>query len=96
MISGPGARECSLETVTGEIRLDLAWDAAFRATITTRGEIASDYSTDLVWLPDSRMKKSRVVAGEDGPAIELRSDRGNVRLLRQNQSPQQEENDNED
>lgn len=77
----------SLETVTGEIRLDVPWGARFQANIETRGEIASDFSVDIAWLEGSHIKRGTVRVQERGPTLDLRSDRGNVRLLRKMRPP---------
>jgi len=83
-----------LETVTGEIRLQLPRGAAFRARVATRGEITTDYSIEIEKLPGSELKRGRVtflgdgIRGDTGsdssdplPEIVLESERGAIALL---------------
>ncbi len=71
-----------LETVSGPIHLSLPWHASPRALIETRGEIASDYSIGIEWLGDSTLKRGTVDAGSTSELTVLRSNQGNIRLLR--------------
>ena len=71
-----------LESVTGPIRLLLPWSASPRALLETRGEISSDYSVDIEWLPNSTLKRGTVDAGSTTERIVLRSNQGNLRLHR--------------
>ena len=76
------AHPLELETVTGAIHLSLPWQARPRALIETRGEISSDYSIGIAWLADSILKRGEVGSDEGSDQLVLRSNRGNVRLLR--------------
>lgn len=71
-----------LETVSGPIHLSLPWRANPRALLETRGEISSDYSIGIEWLPDSTLKRGTVDAGSTAELVVLRSNQGNIRLLR--------------
>gem|GEM_PF-4318216 len=75
-----------LETVSGEIHLFLPWDAEPEARLETRGEIASDYSTEITWLPGSTLKQGSVTARAEHQPIVLRSNRGDIHLLRRIQA----------
>lgn len=77
------AHPLELETVTGAILLTLPWQAQPRALIETRGEISSDYSIAIEWALGSTLKRGTVAADLDGEPVALRSNRGNIRLLRQ-------------
>lgn len=71
-----------LETVSGPIHLSLPWHAAPTASLETRGEISSDYSIDIEWLPDSTLKRGSVGEKPSDNPVLLRSNQGNIRLLR--------------
>ncbi|MDA8016842.1 MAG: hypothetical protein MPN21_05270 [Thermoanaerobaculia bacterium] len=72
----------ALETVTGSIHLSLPWHASPHASLETRGEISSDYSIGIEWLPDSTLKRGSVDESHSAEPIILRSNQGNIRLLR--------------
>lgn len=74
-------RHLDLETLTGLIDVSLPWELDPAATIETRGAITSDFSIDIQWLPDSTLKRG-TIAGQASQPFVLRSNRGNVRLLR--------------
>ncbi len=71
-----------LETVSGPIHLSLPWHAGPYASIETRGEISSDYSIDIQWLPNSTLKRGSVGEKKSVKPVLLRSNQGNIRLLR--------------
>ena len=71
-----------LETVTGPIHLSLPWHLSPRALLETRGEISSDYSVDIEWLPGSTLKRGAVDTVPTADPVVLRSNQGNIRLHR--------------
>ena len=71
-----------LETISGEIHLSLPWHARPKVALETRGEISSDYSIDIEWLPDSTLKRGSVDENPSAEPIQLKSNQGDVRLLR--------------
>lgn len=82
----PWPQPPQLSSLTGPIRLSLPWARAFEAEIETRGEITSDYSTEIDWPPGTLLKRAHVRAsasgGEPPPALRLTSNRGAISLLR--------------
>ncbi len=75
------ARPAQLETVTGEIQVQLPRQTRVRALLETRGDITTDYSIRIEKEPGSGLKKGEAVIGKDGPELHLRSGRGALKLL---------------
>lgn len=71
-----------LETISGPIHLSLPWHADPKASLETRGEISSDYSIDIEWLPDSTLKRGSVDKNPSTEPVLLKSNQGDIRLLR--------------
>ncbi len=71
-----------LETVSGEVRADLPWDAAAKVILETEGVISSDFSIEVEWLPDSVRKRAVAEIGTGPRELRLTSVRGDVRLVR--------------
>lgn len=72
----------SIETVTGAIRVELPWTAAFEARLETRGHIRSDYSTTIDWPAGGLLKRGTVRAGSGERSLVVTSQRGDIDLLR--------------
>lgn len=81
-LSADLATPLAFETITGSIHLSLPWHASPQASIETRGEISSDYSIGIEWLPGSTLKRGSVGENPSAKPIILRSNQGNIRLLR--------------
>ena len=71
-------RASSIETLTGDIRLDLLEGARFSATLETRGLITTDYSIAIERQPGNTLKKGTIDG--DGAVIRLKSHRGAIRI----------------
>jgi len=76
----PGTLEISSQT--GDVEVQLPVGAELEARLETAGEIATDYSLEVDWAPGSLRKSARAVLGSGGRGLELSSERGAVKLLR--------------
>lgn len=76
----------TFETVSGEIRVELPYHAELRARLETTGELTSDYSTAVEWAEDGLVKRARVDLGEASRELVLTSQRGAVKLMRNDSS----------
>lgn len=75
-------RPSRLETVTGEIRVELPRDGAAAVRLETRGEITTDYTIEIEPPGDGQLKRGTARIGAGGGALFLASDRGAIKLLR--------------
>ncbi|MEM1177950.1 MAG: hypothetical protein AAGM22_06385, partial [Acidobacteriota bacterium] len=53
-----------------------------KALLETRGEMSSDYSIDIEWISGMTLKRGSVNPSPSAAPIILRSNQGNIRLLR--------------
>lgn len=72
----------ALESISGPIHLSLPWHADPKALLETRGEMSSDYSIDIEWISGMTLKRGSVDSSASAAPILLRSNQGNIRLLR--------------
>ncbi len=75
----PGTAE--IETLTGDIRVELPRGAPADVHVETRGEITTDYSIDIRRRDDSLLKLGSARIGEAGGRLVLKSNRGAIRLI---------------
>lgn len=68
-----------IETVTGNIQVDFPTRANIRISVSTSGEITSDYSITV--SREQAMKKGVVSLGEGQATMTLRSERGSIKIL---------------
>ncbi len=75
----PGASE--IETLTGNIRVELPRGGQADVVLETRGEITTDYSIEISRRADSLLKTGTARIGEAGGRLVLKSNRGAIRLI---------------
>lgn len=75
-------RPPKVETVTGTIELWMPRATRAEVTIETAGLIATDYTLEVEHRDDRATKRARATLGGGGIAVDVRSARGDVRLLR--------------
>lgn len=72
----------TLETLTGDIQARLPKNADVEVLVETSGEITTDYSINIERARDSHLKRARAVVSDGGRTMRIKSDRGNIKLLR--------------
>ncbi len=70
-----------IETLTGNIRVELPHGGRADVHIETRGEITTDYSIEIRRRDGSLLKLGTAKIGEDGGRLVLKSNRGAIRLI---------------
>ena len=76
---GPGVSR--LETLTGDIRVELPRGGRADVTLETRGEITTDYSIEIHRREGSQLKEGRATIGEAGLQLQLKSHSGAIGLI---------------
>lgn len=71
----------AVETVTGDIRLELPPTADARITAVTAAEITTDFSVEIDRPDDGRRKRAVALLGRASREIDLTSQMGNIKLL---------------
>ena len=71
----------AVETVSGEIRLEVPPSADARVVLLTAGEITTDFSIEIDRAVDARRKRAVARLGEASQEIVVTSQAGNVKLL---------------
>ncbi len=71
----------SLETLTGDIRVELPRGGRASARLETRGEITTDYSIVVERQEGSLLKRATAEVGVGGSSLLLKSNRGAIKLL---------------
>ncbi len=78
-----------IETLTGEIRVELPRGGRAGVRLETRGEITTDYSIEIHRQDGSLLKRGSARIGKGGGQLTLRSNRGAIRLI-ESTVPEQE------
>jgi len=71
-----------LETLTGAITVTLPPTADTTVTMTTSGELTTDFSLTIDQQPGSERKTARATTGKGESELSMTSSRGNLKLLR--------------
>ena len=71
----------SLESVTGNLRVELLRGAKASVVLETRGAITTDYSLQIERAADSLFKRGQSEIGGGGQRLSLISNRGAIRLM---------------
>jgi hypothetical protein len=74
--------ETLVETVTSDIRVELPAAADLVVELSTKGYITTDYSIEIETAPNDLEKRGRVRLGEGTRTIRMRSEKGNLMLIR--------------
>ncbi len=75
------SRASEIETLTGDIRVELPRGGRAGVRLETRGEITTDYSIEIHRQDGSLLKRGRAQIGEGGGQLTLKSNRGAIRLI---------------
>jgi hypothetical protein len=71
----------AISTVSGEIRVEMPEGGGAEVALATRGEITSDYSTEVERQEGSLLKRARLVVGGGGGSLRLDSYQGAIKVL---------------
>ena len=70
-----------IETLTGDMRVELPRGGEADVRIATRGEITTDYSLEIRRSEGSQLKQGVARIGEAGGKLVLESNRGAIKLI---------------
>jgi hypothetical protein len=74
-------REVRIASRTGKIRVEIPDGGRAEVTLTTRGEVTSDYSTTIERVDGGLLKRARASVGQGGPTMVLESHQGPIQLI---------------
>lgn len=80
LIGGEWRSPILIETVVGDIRVELPQESHALVETSTAGELTTDYSTEISWQGLKKVGSTRIGDGE--ARIILRSQNGNIQLIR--------------
>ncbi len=70
-----------LETLTGEIEVEMPRNGRAKVELETRGNITTDYSVEISRKGDSHLKRAKAKIGKKGGDLILKSNRGPIKLV---------------
>jgi len=70
-----------LETLTGEIEVEIPRNGRAKVELETRGSITTDYSVEIRRQGDSHLKRAKAKIGKKGGDLILKSNRGPIKLV---------------
>jgi hypothetical protein len=70
-----------LETVTGNIRVEMPRGGRAEVKVETRGEITTDYSMTISREDGKQLKQGKTSVGEGGKPLSMKSNRGAIALI---------------
>lgn len=74
-------RAVEITSTTGAIRVEMPRGGNAGVVVETRGEITSDFSTEIERVADSLLKRARLTVGENGQPMRLTSHQGPIKIL---------------
>jgi len=75
------SRPVEITTSTGAIRVEMPDGGRAEVVAETRGEISSDFSTEIEWLEAALLKRATLSVGEHGVPMKLMSHQGSIKVL---------------
>ncbi len=74
-------RPAEIASTTGAIRVEMPRGGGAGVVVETRGEITSDFSTEIEWVDGSLLKRARLSVGAGGESLRLTSHQGAIKIL---------------